>query len=115
MDTALTFEVAVRMLAPHGQRRDNVGREREVALIRIIQESLTNIARHAEAKRVTLDCEQSDHQVVWTIRDDGEGFDVDQALLANTLGLVGMRERAAVWGGTVTFSSTEHCGSRQWS
>ena len=62
------------------------------ALFRIVQESLTNIARHAQATRVKVDLVVQDGRLVLSIQDDGQGFSV-KARQAG-VGLVGMRERA---------------------
>lgn len=75
----------------------------ETTLFRIAQESLTNIARHAHASRVTLSLVRDQHQVSLQVRDDGRGFDV--ARVSSGLGLPGMRERAALLGGTLTITS----------
>ncbi len=75
----------------------------ETALFRIAQESLTNVARHADAEHVfiTLCCQQ--HSLHLTIRDDGQGYN-QEGQRAST-GIVGMRERATALGGTLTISS----------
>lgn len=76
-------------------------------LNRIAQEALSNIARHAHAHHVTVDLKVEPSVVNLTIRDDGIGFDVRQALLqeAGSLGLSSMRERAEMMDGTLTVRS----------
>jgi signal transduction histidine kinase len=74
-----------------------------IGLYRIYQEALTNVARHAEAKNVTSVFLISQAQLSLSITDDGIGFDMNTK--KKTLGLLGMRERAYLIGGTVTISS----------
>jgi len=66
------------------------------AIFRIVQEALTNIARHAQASNVTLNVYRLDGELLLTIRDDGEGIRPADMEKAGSLGLIGMRER--VWG-----------------
>lgn len=81
------------------------------ALFRILQESLTNVARHAEATRVeVVKQKQGDRLVLW-IRDNGRGFDQADPSLSKSLGLLGMRERAAILGGQVKISSAPGKGT----
>jgi signal transduction histidine kinase len=88
-----------------------IGRERlpgvmETAIYRIVQESLTNIARHANAHSVSVLVERRDSAVVAVIEDDGSGFDSASITGDRHLGLVGMRERAELLGGKLTIEST---------
>ena len=77
--------------------------EIESACFRIVQEALTNVARHAQATRVEIELEDQDDGLRLLILDDGQGFDVNEALLRATrgecVGLLGMQERAALAGG----------------
>ena len=77
---------------------------------RIAQESLTNIARHAEATRVTVTFEQDDNGWSLKITDNGKGFDQSNRA-SKTLGLLGMRERGLTLGGTTTISSSIGSGT----
>jgi signal transduction histidine kinase len=85
-----------------------------VAVYRIVQEALTNVMRHARARRVgvTLACETgaSSGMLRVTVRDDGRGMDVGAA--ARGLGLLGATERAAAVGGTLEVASTLGRGVR---
>ncbi|TVQ17238.1 MAG: response regulator [Spirochaetaceae bacterium] len=90
----------------HGLARDV-----EVSLLRIIQESLTNVTRHAHATTVTVECGRTTTGVVWRVRDDGVGFDPASSRPAGSLGLIGMNERAAAWGGRVTIVSAPGNGT----
>jgi len=75
------------------------------AMFRIFQETLTNIARHAKATRVEVVLQKQRDRLVLLIHDNGRGFDQADPSLSNSLGLLGMRERAAVLGGKVDISS----------
>jgi PAS domain S-box-containing protein len=81
----------------------------EVALYRIVQEALTNVARHAGAKAVAIVIAQRRSSAQLTVRDDGRGFDVETSLsrggALEHAGLHGIRERAALLGGSVTIES----------
>jgi PAS domain S-box-containing protein len=82
------------------------------AIFRIVQEALTNIARHAQASNVTITLYRIDGEVLLTIRDNGRGIVASDLEKAQSLGLVGMRER--VWGmhGEITISGDEPPGTR---
>jgi PAS domain S-box-containing protein len=82
------------------------------AIFRIVQEALTNIARHAGASSVTMNLYRTDGHLLVTIRDDGRGIRPADMEKAESLGLIGMRER--VWGmhGEITISSDEPPGTR---
>jgi signal transduction histidine kinase len=67
------------------------------ALFRVVQESLTNVARHAKASRVTISLERNDTALVLTITDDGVGFEPVRGP-SRSLGLLGMEERARLIG-----------------
>jgi signal transduction histidine kinase len=69
------------------------------ALFRIAQESLTNVLRHAQAKRVSLSLTLEGEELALRVADDGVGL--DPARVSGGLGLVGMRERAGALGGAV--------------
>ena len=115
---------AEHWLLPRGVRvtvrSDEVGQrcatELETALFRIAQEAITNVALHAQAKQVTITLTHRDGFAHLVIEDDGRGFD-PQAFrtpdeTGRGLGLLGMRERAAAFGGQVSISSHPGQGSR---
>lgn len=78
---------------------------RRLALYRILQEALTNVARHAEAGRVEVHFGQIDDHYRLQIEDDGVGMAAGNAGERPRFGLLGMRERALVLGGTLTVDS----------
>ncbi len=97
-DLVVNFEVV-------GIKKDRLTPASETALYRIVQEAMTNVLRHAEAGRVDVLLERRGDQVVVVIEDDGVGFDLDAALQSGRLGLLGMRERAEMLGGSLVIES----------
>lgn len=85
----------------------------ESAAFRLVQEALTNIARHAKASRATLTCwrqSESDHDELWlSITDNGIGFDCEGE--TQGVGLIGMRERALALGGIFTLTTSPGKGT----
>jgi PAS domain S-box-containing protein len=77
----------------------------ETAIYRSIQEALTNVARHAGAGRAAVILQRRDGHISAIVEDDGAGFDVTEALCRGRLGLLGMRERAEMLGGSLTIES----------
>jgi PAS domain S-box-containing protein len=88
----------------------------ETALYRIMQEALSNVVRHAGARRVRLRLDRFGAMVSMVIADDGRGFDPDRppapATAAHGLGIHTMRERALVLNGTLTIQSAPGAGTR---
>jgi PAS domain S-box-containing protein len=76
----------------------------ETALYRVVQEALTNVARHARANSVSVVVSRHDGQATAVVEDDGVGFDLADAG-AGRLGLIGMRERVALAGGNLDIES----------
>ncbi len=81
------------------------------ALFRILQETLTNIARHAKATRVEVVKQKQRDRLILRIRDNGRGFDPEDPSISKSLGLLGMRERAASLGGGVNIASAPGKGT----
>ncbi|MGB5354649.1 MAG: PAS domain S-box protein [Woeseia sp.] len=75
-----------------------------ISLFRITQEAMTNVARHANASQIMITIALRDRSIVLTIADDGDGFDPQQLETATSLGVLGMRERATMIGGTFAIS-----------
>ncbi|AWV03255.1 sensor histidine kinase [Burkholderia sp. JP2-270] len=76
------------------------------AVFRIAQEALANIARHAAASHADVDLVHRDDAIALTIRDDGAGFDPGAPRKSSSFGLVGLRERAYLVGGTLRIATT---------
>ncbi len=89
--------------------------EFETTLYRVTQEALTNVARHAQAKRVSVLLERRPAFVSLIVEDDGRGFDAQTAMTApatrGRLGLLGMQERVKLTGGTFTLESAPGAGA----
>ncbi len=83
-----------------------IDRERGLALFRIFQETITNVARHADAGNAWIALTQSDRAYVLTVRDDGGGMSEDDLRKPTSHGVRGMRERAQHFGGNLSVSST---------
>lgn len=89
--------------------------EQRTALLRIAQESLSNVQKHASAERVRIGLTYSRDTVTLIVEDDGAGFDPARSAVAQqegSYGLFGMRERARLLGGTVLVDSTPGWGTR---
>lgn len=87
--------------------------EIETAAYRIVQEALTNVARHAETDAATVRIWAEERSLTIQIEDQGQGFDTETALATdNTSGLAGMRERAHLLGGHFTIESHAGAGAR---
>jgi PAS domain S-box-containing protein len=91
--------------------KSRLPQEVETALYRVVQEALTNVQRHAEAQQVSISVECRDDSVAVVIEDDGRGCDVEAAEQTQRLGLLGMRERVELVGGTLTIESTPNQGT----
>ena len=89
-----------------------LGDTASTAIFRIVQEALTNIARHAHASNVTITLYRVDSEVLLTVRDDGCGIQPGDLDKAASLGLVGMRERVLALNGDITISGEEPSGTR---
>jgi len=81
----------------------------ELTIYRIVQEALTNVLKHAQATRVSLILEELDQHVLVIVEDDGKGFDVEAVMnmpdMERRLGLLGMKERVALVGGSLNIES----------
>ncbi len=88
-----------------------VPREEATALFRIVQEALTNVARHAGASCVAIRVEAAEGLLKATVRDDGRGITPAQAAGSDSFGLIGMRERAAHFGGRVRIQGRPNAGT----
>ncbi len=89
----------------------DVPQEHAVALFRIFQESLTNVARHAEASSVDVTLFQEDDAVTLVVDDDGRGIDPDALENPRSFGLMSMRERATALGGSFSIRKRESGGT----
>lgn len=84
--------------------------EVETALYRVVQEALTNVARHARATSVSVVASRTEGSASALIEDNGDGFD-PEVVLTGRLGMLGMRERATLLGGNLEIESTPGAGT----
>ncbi len=75
--------------------------DRSTTIFRIFQETLTNVVRHSKAKNLDVFLNQKEDTINLIVKDDGIGIPIENISNGKSLGLLGMRERASVWGGTV--------------
>jgi len=90
----------------------DLSREQSTNLFRIVQESLTNVIRHAAATEVEIKIESKDGILTLEIQDNGKGITEAAIADAKSFGLIGIKERAHSLGGEVTISGTRSAGTR---
>lgn len=103
-----------------GAKNRRFSQEIEIRIFRIIQEAIVNISRHANAENVFVILKADNNYISVDVEDDGDGFDVNtlfqQAVHARKdfrgLGLLGMKERASLIGGSLEIYSVPNCGTR---
>lgn len=94
-----------------GQLDGALTRETELALYRIMQEALLNVARHSDARTARVELRREPTVVIARVVDDGRGFDVERAFDQGALGLIGMSERASYIGGSAEIQSRRGTGT----
>jgi signal transduction histidine kinase len=109
--TATGVAVHVDLALAWEDRRDRrrLGPELELAIYRLVQEALTNVTKHAGAESVWIEVSQDDETMLVVVRDDGDGFDPSNR--GDGFGLVGMRERVTLTGGTLAIVSAPETGT----
>jgi signal transduction histidine kinase/chemotaxis methyl-accepting protein methylase len=106
------IQAEFQAIAPEdGRLPDDV----ESVIYRVVQEALTNVLKHAQASNVSVILEQRRDHILVIVEDDGHGFDLDALQqapnLQQRLGLLGMRERVALVGGTATIETAMGAGT----
>jgi PAS domain S-box-containing protein len=109
-DFSARYHVATDLLTA-GFESVRLPTEVETAIFRIVQESLTNVARHAQANQVTVIIERRPTFVIAIVEDDGIGCDPNEDGVGARLGWVGMRERTLSVGGTLNIESMRGRGT----
>lgn len=112
--------LAGRVLGPAGIRyqvsitaqADRLDDSHAIALFRIVQESLNNIVRHAEASQVHITLGRIDAELHLLLEDDGKGFDAAGVDHATHFGLLGISERVTALGGNLEIDSGPGSGTR---
>jgi PAS domain S-box-containing protein len=87
-------------------------REKSIAVFRIFQEALTNILRHAGATEVEVTTGQINDEFILTISDNGRGITEDEKFGTQSIGIIGMRERAHLVGGEIKLDNVNGRGTR---
>ncbi len=99
----------------HERVQSRLAGEIETACFRIVQEALTNVARHANARQVDIKLSRDDDDLLLLVQDDGNGFDLaamrERAVAGGSLGVLGMQERATLLGGQLDIDSSPGRGS----
>jgi PAS domain S-box-containing protein len=89
----------------------NLDADRSTAIFRIFQESLTNVARHAQATQVTARLQREEDQLLLEVQDNGRGFDPEDVKARRSLGLLGMQERALLLNGELKVKGVPGSGT----
>jgi PAS domain S-box-containing protein len=97
-------------LAPHPDEIE-IDKDRATSVFRIFQETLTNVARHAEATRVDVDFQITGSRLTLRVHDNGRGIRPEELNRPHSFGLLGMRERALIHRGEVTIEGEPGAGS----
>ncbi len=105
----LEVDVDVDLAHERGEAESRLASEVEIAIYRIVQEALTNAAKHGHARRAVVEVVEDAACVTLVIRDDGRGFDPDVA--TDGFGLLGIRERVLLLAGELSIDSAPGAGS----
>jgi two-component system, NarL family, sensor histidine kinase UhpB len=110
---ALTFKTrtGIRCQVQSNRQQTRLNTEQQTALFRIVQEALNNVVCHANASSVRVSIKETDDLVELRIRDNGRGVTSEQVAAPGSIGLLGMKERAALVGGTFTVSGQRGKGT----
>jgi signal transduction histidine kinase len=107
--TELDVNLDVALADEDGVAPRRLERELESTVYRVIQEALTNVAKHADADRVWIEVAEDSDSLLIVVRDDGTGFDMNDR--GQGFGLVGIRERIALQGGSLAIVSSPGAGT----
>ncbi len=110
---ALTFKArtGIRCQLRANRQQTRLSAEQQTALFRILQEALNNVVCHANASSVQVSIKETDDAVEMRIRDNGRGISAEQTSAPGSIGLLGMKERAALVGGTFTIAGARGKGT----
>lgn len=101
--SGLEIEASIELAYGQGRAETRLVPDIESTIYRLVQESLTNIVKHARAERVDVQLGETDDSITVLVRDDGQGFDT--AAKSDGFGLLGMRERVNLVGGDLNIES----------
>ncbi len=105
----LDVDVSIDLDYEQGRESQRHIPEIETAMYRIVQEALTNAAKHGKAKRAVVEISDNGDEVCLSVRDDGSGFDTSEH--SDGFGLIGMHERAHLLEGTLDLTSAPGSGT----
>ena len=109
--TKFEARTGIRCRLGWGLEHDPADRTRQLAMFRILQEALTNVVRHAQAGAVRISVRERGANLTMTIRDNGRGITRAELSSVESIGLLGMRERARLLGGRVTIAGAPGRGT----
>ena len=104
----MAIEITLRL----GEEDPPVADGAAIAIYRMVQEALTNVARHARATDVSIEMRQDGDELVLAVRDNGVGFPLSQQQEGGRYGLLGIRERAYMLGGRIEVDNPPGGGGR---
>jgi signal transduction histidine kinase len=107
--SGLDVELEIDLAYESGRARERLAAPVEDAVYRLVQEALTNAAKHADATCVAVSVQETADAVEVEVTDDGRGFDCDEEV--EGFGLLGMRERVALTSGELTIASAPGVGT----
>lgn len=102
---------SVRCSVETSQDVSDLDKDLSLVLFRVLQEALTNVARHACAERVEIRLKRNGDSLLLKIRDNGRGISRDDIANPASFGIIGIRERIRFWGGKSTFSGVPGKGT----
>jgi PAS domain S-box-containing protein len=111
-DFARRSGIECRIDLPPAERLDALGREAAIAVYRVLQEALTNVARHSGAKHTWAVLELDDDELRLEIEDDGRGVSLQEMSKTRSLGVKGMRERMLYLDGSLEVARAPRGGTR---
>jgi signal transduction histidine kinase len=109
--TKFEARTGIRCRLDLGAKSEPADRPRQLALFRILQEALTNVARHAHAGAVRISLRKQGRMFTMTVRDNGRGITKAELASVESIGLLGMTERARMLGGRLTIKGLRGRGT----
>ena len=87
-------------------------KDKSIAVFRIVQEALTNIIKYAQASGVVIEIKNTPGNVTISVADNGNGFSIKEIENKKTMGIMGMKERAEIFGGKLDIESSPGNGTK---
>jgi two-component system, NarL family, sensor histidine kinase UhpB len=109
--TKFEARTGIRCRLAWALKNEPADRTRQLAIFRILQEALTNVVRHAHAGAVRISMRERGRMVTLTIRDNGRGITPSELASVDSIGLLGMTERARLIGGRATITGAPGRGT----